>query len=104
SQPGPDRGMVFQRDNLFPWLTVRDNVRFGSRLKAGRRFFAGSNARAVEQRCDRLLDAVGLTGFASAYPHELSGGMRQRAALVLASLYSRERRSLSEAALDKMLR
>jgi len=82
--PGTDRGMVFQRDNLFPWLTVRNNVRFGSKLKAVRRTFTPERARAVEERCDQLLDVVGLSRFARSYPHELSGGMRQRAALARA--------------------
>jgi ABC-type nitrate/sulfonate/bicarbonate transport system ATPase subunit len=69
--------MVFQQFTLFPWLSVRRNVGFGLPRRAGDR-----QARdAVE---DRLLDAVGLTGFADHYPAALSGGMQQRAALARA--------------------
>lgn len=70
---GPDRrrGLVFQDPNLFPWLTVRQNVGFGPSL-AGRRH---------REPVDALLALVGLTDFADAYPHELSGGMAQRTAL-----------------------
>ncbi len=80
--PGGDRGMVFQRDCLFPWLTVRDNVRFGLRLKANAPI-AEAYQSALE-RADHLIEAVGLTNFADAYPKELSGGMRQRAAIARA--------------------
>jgi len=70
SRPGPDRGMVFQSYTLFPWLTVRQNVLFG--------------ARARESVADELILRVGLKGFESHYPKQLSGGMQQRTALARA--------------------
>ena len=81
--PGPDRGLVFQRDCLFPWLNVRRNVEFASTL--GRR--EASRAADVRARAQRLLEEVGLQRFADAYPRQLSGGMRQRAAIARALLY-----------------
>ena len=81
--PGPDRGLVFQRDNLFPWLTVTENVRFGLTLAANRA--RGPNAaRALEARADALIGTVGLDAFRDALPDQLSGGMRQRAAIARA--------------------
>jgi ABC-type nitrate/sulfonate/bicarbonate transport system ATPase subunit len=68
--PGPDRGMVFQSYTLFPWLTVRENVLFGTRSTA--------------EKADRLIAQVGLRGFESHYPKMLSGGMQQRTALARA--------------------
>jgi NitT/TauT family transport system ATP-binding protein len=70
--PGPDRAMVFQHDSLFPWRTVIENVRYGLDLQ-GRIGKAERTARAAA-----LVELVGLAGFAQHYPHELSGGMRQR--------------------------
>lgn len=77
SGPGPDRGIVFQSFALFNWLTVRENVEFGPRMRG---------VAAVERRntSDRLLAMVGLTGFADRYPYELSGGMKQRTAITRA--------------------
>ena len=72
--PGPDRGMVFQDYGLVPWLTVRANVAFGPRAR-------GLPAAEVEARADRFVDMVGLQAFAGAYPHQLSGGMKQRVAI-----------------------
>jgi NitT/TauT family transport system ATP-binding protein len=77
SKPGPDRGFVFQQDALFPWRTVLDNVIFGLEVQGCKK--AESRARA-----DRLLRLVGLNGFEQHFPHELSGGMRQRANLARA--------------------
>jgi NitT/TauT family transport system ATP-binding protein len=76
--PGSDRGMVFQSYTLFPWLTVLRNVMFG--LEVGGQM---SHAEA-EREARTWLDVVGLTKFAAAYPHQLSGGMKQRAAIARA--------------------
>jgi len=76
--PGSDRGMVFQSYTLFPWLTVLKNVMFG--LEVGGQM---SNAEA-EHEARIWLELVGLTKFATAYPHQLSGGMKQRAAIARA--------------------
>jgi ABC-type nitrate/sulfonate/bicarbonate transport system ATPase subunit len=74
--PNAERGLVFQDPNLFPWLTVRRNVQ------------AGLKARGVLQQkrgeVDEFIRLVGLESFANAYPHHLSGGMAQRAALARA--------------------
>jgi NitT/TauT family transport system ATP-binding protein len=73
-EPGPERAVVFQDPTLFPWLNVRQNVEFGLASAAVPR--EQRQARAAE--CLRL---VGLTDCDDLYPHALSGGMRQRAAL-----------------------
>jgi NitT/TauT family transport system ATP-binding protein len=73
----PDRlRMVFQQDGLFPWLTVGENVRLGLR-------HVGDD-KERDRRADALLDLVGLRAFEAHYPHQLSGGMRQRVELVRA--------------------
>ncbi len=72
--PGPDRGMVFQDYGLFPWLSVRDNVGFGPRAR-------GLPRAEVAALADKFVATVGLTRFADAYPHQLSGGMKQRVAI-----------------------
>lgn len=77
--PGTDRGMVFQRDCLFPWLTVRGNVGFAFGLSANARL-----PGAVADRVDALIEQVGLASMADAYPSALSGGMRQRVAIARA--------------------
>src|ERR1700737_4386305 len=80
SEPGPDRGIVFQRYSLFPHLTVIDNLLLGLELRGAPllgRLFGTSRRRAMD-RADQLLDAVGLTGAADKYPQALSGGMQQR--------------------------
>ena len=71
--PGPERGVVFQEDALFPWLTVAENVGFGLRNgdgKAGRRI-----------KVEHMLDMVGLDGYGHYLPKAISGGMKQRVAL-----------------------
>ncbi len=76
--PGPERGVMFQDYALFPWHTVRGNVEFGLRHgPAGQ----GLDAAAREERVRSTIELVGLTGAERKYPHQLSGGMRQRVAL-----------------------
>ena len=69
--------MVFQGDSTFPWLTVHDNVGYGLSVR-------GVGLRRREEIVGRMLQTVGLTRFAEAYPYQLSGGMRQRVALARA--------------------
>ena len=68
--------MVFQQDGLFPWLTVDENIRLGLRHV--------TDAAERTRRADALLTLIGLTGFEQVYPHQLSGGMRQRVELARA--------------------
>lgn len=75
--PGRDRGMVFQGYTLFPWATVKKNVMFGPRI-------AGMGPLQAEREAMQWLQLVGLEKFADAYPHQLSGGMKQRVAIVRA--------------------
>lgn len=72
--PGHERGMVFQEYSLLPWRNVRDNVALGLE-------YAHTPAAVRDERVRGLLDIVGLSSFAHAMPHELSGGMRQRVAI-----------------------
>jgi NitT/TauT family transport system ATP-binding protein len=75
AQPDPDRvGVVFQEASLFPWLTALDNIEFPLALRHVTR--AARRERALE-----MLNLVGLTGFGDKYPHELSGGMKQRVSI-----------------------
>ena len=73
--PGPDRGVVFQQTALFPWLTVAKNIGFGLKLKAN------AGKAPVESTVETLLRRTGLSKFRDRFPAELSGGMRQRAAI-----------------------
>jgi len=75
-----DLGYVFQRDNLLPWRTIAANVAAGLEIRG-----IGRDERQARVR--ELLMLAGLTGFEHAFPHQLSGGMRQRAALVRALAY-----------------
>jgi NitT/TauT family transport system ATP-binding protein len=77
TKPGPDRAFVFQQDSLFPWRTVLDNTVFGPEVQ-------GKEMRAARKLAGDLLRLVGLDGFERYYPHELSGGMRQRVNLARA--------------------
>jgi ABC-type nitrate/sulfonate/bicarbonate transport system ATPase subunit len=74
--PSRDRGMVFQAYTSFPWLTVRQNIRFGLAF-----LDSGSTGGSIESEIGSYVDLVGLKGFEEAYPNMLSGGMRQRVAI-----------------------
>ncbi len=74
AEPSWERGVVFQQPNLYPWLSVRDNVTFGPRMR-------GLAKSEYGQRAEQILEMVGLQDFASRRPYELSGGMQQRAAI-----------------------
>jgi NitT/TauT family transport system ATP-binding protein len=75
--PRPDVGMVFQQPHLFPWKSVRKNIAHGPRAK-------GKSATEARKIADGLIEMIGLTRFADAYPHMLSGGMQQRVAIARA--------------------
>src|SRR5215470_11333002 len=72
--PGPDRGIVFQHFALFPWKTVRKNVLYGLERQ-------DLPSEEREKRARAFIDLVGLGGFEDSYPSQLSGGMKQRAAI-----------------------
>ena len=72
--PGPDRGIVFQHFALFPWKTVRGNVLYGLERQ-------GMAKAEREKRAMEYIELVGLHGFEDSYPSQLSGGMKQRAAI-----------------------
>jgi len=72
--PGADRGVVFQHFALFPWKTVRENVRYGLKL-------AGYSKPEQDRRALQMIKLVGLNGFEDSFPSHLSGGMKQRAAI-----------------------
>lgn len=75
--PHPSRVVVFQDPTLYPWRTVYDNVGLGLQIR-------GEQRQAAESRINAMLERVGLKEFARAWPHQLSGGMAQRAALARA--------------------
>jgi NitT/TauT family transport system ATP-binding protein len=72
--PSPDRGMVFQKYSLFPWLTAAENVAFGMKLQ-------NLDQREIKDRTSYFLEVVGLSDSGSKLPRELSGGMQQRIAI-----------------------
>lgn len=76
-------GYVTQADNLYPWRTLRKNIEFPLELR-------GVPARERRERSEHLIHRVGLAGFEDSYPHELSGGMRQRANIVRTLAYEPE--------------
>jgi len=81
--PSPDRGMLFQTPMLFNWLTTRNNILFGPRAQRAARLHERDDPE-LDADADALLERVGLGGFGDAFPHELSGGMRHRAAFARA--------------------
>jgi NitT/TauT family transport system ATP-binding protein len=75
--PGPDRGMVFQKYSLYPWLSAAENVAFGMRLQ-------GRSRADIRDRTHYFLDVVGLDKAGGLMPRQLSGGMQQRVAIARA--------------------
>ena len=75
TEPSSKRGFIFQNYSLFPWLNVMDNVMFGLEI-------TGKPKKENEERAMKYLEAVGLKDFAKRYPHELSGGMKKRVAII----------------------
>jgi len=98
--PGLDRGIVFQQYALFPWRTAQENVLFGLEAKGD----LSKSGRRDQARY--YLDLVGLSGFEHRYPHELSGGMKQRVAIARSLAYEPDILLMDEpfAALDAQTR
>ncbi|MDA8330855.1 MAG: ABC transporter ATP-binding protein [Candidatus Dormibacteraeota bacterium] len=85
--PGPDRGFIFQQPNLFPWLSVRENVAFAVRYGRDLPALAGTRQHLMA-RTDALIEEVGLSNALHLFPHQISGGMKSRAALARVLLAS----------------
>jgi NitT/TauT family transport system ATP-binding protein len=82
--PGRDRAMVFQHYSLYPWLRVAENIRFCRQLAAHTQGRSSGDVEAASGRADALLQLMGLTASARAFPNQLSGGMQQRVAIARA--------------------
>ena len=97
--PGLDRGIVFQQYALFPWKTARGNIEFGLEAK-------GIPKKEWRERTDYYLDLVGLKSYSDRYPHELSGGMKQRVAIARSLAFNPDVLLMDEpfAALDAQTR
>src|SRR5260221_13888605 len=86
AEPGPDRGIVFQRYSVFPHLSVLGNVLVGYEFEQRpftARLFGAARRRAIE-KCEAMIEAVGLAEHRDKYPSALSGGMQQRLAIAQA--------------------
>ena len=97
-EPGPDRGMMFQKATLFPWLTVYDNIAFSLKMQG--------KLKGNEDKVEKMIEVIGLQDFRTDYPGQLSGGMAQRVALVRALINEPEILLLDEplGALDAFTR
>jgi NitT/TauT family transport system ATP-binding protein len=84
SGPGAERAMVFQHYSLYPWLTVRENIRFCRSLKIKREEITSADVEIASGRTDALIGLMGLAPVENAYPNQLSGGMQQRVAIARA--------------------
>lgn len=98
TKPSPERGMVFQKPTLFPWLTVEKNIAFSLQMQGKR--------KGNEDKVERMLKTIGLEDFRDDYPGQLSGGMAQRVALVRTLINEPEILTLDEplGALDAFTR
>jgi len=77
TEPGPDRGVIFQSMALYPWLTVAGNVEYGPKVR-------GVKKEERKKLVQNYIDLVGLSGFESSYPNQISGGMKQRVGIARA--------------------
>ena len=97
--PSSKRVVVFQSDGLFPWLTIKENVAYGLKI-------SGQRKEEADKKSEEMLKLVHLSKYIDAYPHELSGGMKQRAAIARALVMEPDLLLMDEpfAALDEQTR